>query len=162
MGDYEKTKQLYKDNYETMLTYKNDFQFMYVVHAKTIEQLHEAIDMVNKEQNLKLVLGIPKHGELNRTSNRFIRELHICNVPIHFLGIRESFEELLPVKNIIRSCDSIQLSYIARDCNVQQESLYEYQRVGKVIDLETDYINDAKIDKARIMLNRELKDNGIL
>ena len=115
-----------------------------------------------KEQNLKLVLGIPKHGELNRTSNRFIRELHICNVPIHFLGIRKSFEELLPVKNIIRSCDSIQLSYIARDCNVQQESLYEYQRVGKVIDLETDYINDAKIDKARIMLNKELKDNGIL
>lgn len=162
MGDYEKTKQLYKDNYETMLTYKDNFQFMYVVHAKTIEQLHEAIDMVNKEQCLKLVLGIPKHGKLNRTSSKFIRELHMCNVPIHFLGIRESFEELLPVKNIIRSCDSIQLSYIARDCNMQQESLYDYQRVGKVIDLETDYINDTKIDKARIMLNRELKDNGIL
>ena len=162
MGDYEKTKQLYKDNYKAMFSYRDDFQFMYVVHAETIEQLHEAIDMVNKEQYLRLVLGIPKHGKLNRTSNKFIKELQKCNVPIHFLGIKESFEELLPVKNIIRSCDSIQLSYIARDCSVQQENLYKYQRTGNVIDLETDYINDTKIDMTRIMLNKELKNNGIL
>lgn len=162
IGDYEATKKLYKDNYNDMFAYRDDFQFMYVAHVNTIEQLREAIYMVNHEKYLRLVLGIPKHCAINRTSNEFVNTLRMCEVPVHFLGIKESFEELLPAKNVIRSCDSIQLSYIARDKSVQQKDLYKYKRTGEIIDLENDYINDTKIDLTRIVLNKELKNLGIL
>lgn len=98
IGNYEKTKQLYKDNYNAMFSYRDDFKFMYVVHAETIEQLREAVNMVNREQYLRLVLGVPKHGKLDRTSDNFIRELQRCNVPIHFLGIKESLKNYYLLK----------------------------------------------------------------
>lgn len=162
IGDYEATKQLYKDNYDVACLHKHNYCFMYVAQASNLDQLKDAIEMVNNEKNLRLVLGIPKNSPFSRTSKETIEVLKTCKVPIHFLGIRENYKELLPVKDIIRSCDSIQMSYVARDYSVQDKNLIEKTRVGAPIDLIKDAVNDTKIDLTRVVINKELKSFGIL
>lgn len=162
IGDYEQSKELYKRNYGTMYSYRDDFQFMYVAHVNTLEQLQEAVDMVNNEKYVRLVLGIPKHCMLNRTSIGFKRILKKCKVPIHFLGINNSYEELTNVSSFIRSCDSVQLTYLTRDYSVQAGNLYKSPRKGDAIDLITDSVNQTKLALMRVAVNKELKEHGIL
>lgn len=162
IGDYEATKKLFKDNYKTAFEYRDDYRYIYVAQANNLEQLKDAVDMVNKEPYLKLTLGVPKSSPFGRTSSDAIKILKGCKVPIHFLGIKENYIELLPVKNIIRSCDSVQLSYIARDYSVQDKNLASKIRQGNPIDLLTDSINETKIELTRVVVNKELKKIGLL
>ena len=161
IGDYTRTKQLYEENYNEMIKNRYDYTFMYVCHASTIKELKEAIVMVNNEKHLDLVLGIPKKCKFDRTSREAIEAYKGCHVPIHFLGIRDCFEELLPVKDIIRSCDSVQLCYITRDCE-DTNNLISQCRHNPVINLEDDYIDRMKLVDMKNVVNKELKDNGIL
>ena len=69
IGDYEKTKQLFNDNYNVMKENAQDFNFMYVAHVSNLDQLKEAIEMVNNEyfkDEVSITLGIPKHCKINR------------------------------------------------------------------------------------------------
>lgn len=162
IGDYEKTLQLYKDNYTGMYANRDDYNFMYVAHSRDYNDLKDAIEMVNNERYLHLTLGIPKHSKINRTSDEAIALYKTCKVPIHFLGINDSFAELNKVKNIIRSCDSVQLVYLARDHSVQDKDLIKQKRQDPVINLETDSVNENKLSMMKITVDKELKLNGIL
>ena len=165
IGNYEKSKELYQKNYQTMYAYRDDYQFMYVAHAQNEEQLLDAIDMVNREKYVKLVLGIPKHSQLDRTSNSVKKILKKCKVPIHFLGIKKSFEELKSVSKLIRSCDSVQLTYITRDYSIAEkfsDVLYNKPRLGNDINLLTDSVNSTKLKLMKTAINEELKKYGIL
>lgn len=165
IGDYEKSKMLFEQSMRTMQEYQLCFKFMYVTHAKTIEELQESIVMVNTvsvKTNIQLVLGFPKHSALDRTSTEVINTLKGCTVPIHYLGIISSYSELLPVKGFIRSCDSVQLSYLARDCSVASKDLINKTREKPDIDLAIDKVNAVKLALMRVAVNKELKKNGLL
>ena len=162
MNDYEATKALYKKNYMSMFCYRDDFKFMYVTHATNFGQLKDAIDMVNKEEYLDLVLGIPKCCMLDRYSKEFIKILKTCKKPIHYLGLKSNYEELLPVVNIIRSCDSSQLLYLTRDQSVNYGRHTLLKRKQPAFDLEKDSVNQTKLELMRIAVNKELKTYGIL
>ena len=162
IGDYEATKKLYYDNYRYMLEYADDFQFMYVAHVSNLDELKEAIEMVNSVEDVALTLGIPKHCKLDRTCDEAIELYKTCQVPIHFLGIKKSYSELIKVKDIIRSCDTVQLLYLARDNDINCNNLIEQTRKGPVIDLETDSVDDNKIREMKKVMHKELVSNGIL
>lgn len=162
IGDYEETLNLYKNNYNAMFSYRDDYNFMYVVHARNYDDLADAIKMVNNEPYVHLTLGIPKNSKINRTSDKAIELYRKCSVPIHFLGIKESFDELIKVKNVIRSCDSVQLVYLTRDYSVQDKNLISKKRQEPVINLETDGVNDTKLSMMKITIEKELKANGLL
>lgn len=161
IGDYVMSRKLYEENYQDMLANKDDYTFMYVAHASNIKELKDAVKMVNDEKELDLVLGIPKRCKFDRTSSEAIAVYKTCQVPIHFLGIKDSFAELEPVKNIIRSCDSVQMCYLTRDCKDSNDLLNEC-RHNPVIDLEKDCIDHNDLHIMKTKLNKELKDNGIL
>lgn len=160
IGDYEKTKDLYNANYETMKE-NDDFTYMYVAHVQDLDDLEEAIEMVNNEQDVSLVLGIPKHCKIDRYSKDAIELYKTCNKPIHFLGIKNNYKELLPVKDIIRSCDSAQVSYIARDVT-GNHVLVMQERKDPVIDLEKDKIDEYQLKHTKKRLLEELELNGLL
>lgn len=161
IGDYETTKKLYFDNYSSMIDY-DDYRYMYVAHASDLYELKDAIEMVNREERVALTLGIPKHCKFDRTCDEAIALYKTCKVPIHFLGINKSYSELSKVKNIIRSCDSVQLLYLARDSELNCKNLFRQERKEPVIDLEKGYIEDDDIQKVKNILYKELKSNGIL
>lgn len=164
IGDYEKTKQLFNDNYNVMKENAQDFNFMYVAHVSNLDQLKEAIDIVNDEyfkDEVSITLGIPKHCKINRYGKEAIELYKKCHCPIHFLGIKENYEELECVNGIIRSCDSAQICYIARD-HFNSNYMMNQKRIGKAIDLENDCIENNKLQSTKDILTKELLLDGLL
>lgn len=165
IGNYEKSKDLFVNQFATMKKYHDKFSFMYVSHASTLDELAESVTMLNKlkaTSYVKLVLGIPKHSQLNRASFAVYSILAKCKVPVHFLGIKENYAELFTTKAVLRSCDSVQLTYLTREYSVSSKDLLDKTRKGDVIDLSIDKVNPTKLALMRVAVNKELKKHGIL
>ena len=146
MRNMAATKELFLRNRE-VIKFRPDYMFQLVIQHNTPEEFHEMMSFTNAYWYANLSLGIPKLGVIDRTSPEAIKEYKEAWMPIHFLGLRESFEELASMQNIIRSCDSAQVA-IAAKYNKKSESLFNWVRSkNETIDLENDYIPEEQLKR---------------
>ena len=115
--------------------------------AFTPEEFHEMMLFAGEYWLNNITIGVPKLGVISRTSPEAIEEYKKALMPIHFLGLRETFEELAAVKDIVRSCDSAQVA-IATKYNKEPASLFNWIRSkSEVIDRENDYIPEEQLKR---------------
>lgn len=157
INDLKKTQQLFLDNLDTIKRWQHRFKFMFVAQAKTYGELHKAITFINQYKDLNLSVGISKLTPLNRAHKLAIRCYKECKLPIHFLGIKSTLAELTnEVQPLIRSCDTSQLAFIAKNEfdieSVISKSILNYVRKGEDIDLESDACSSAKLARLKRQL----------
>lgn len=162
VNDLEGTIELFKKNWRTMVRYKNYFSFMFVAQCVDEDDLFDAIRWINRWDNtegVRITVGISKLSPINRDSDLAIDLYKKCRYPIHFLGLKRSFEELHKLDGIIRSCDSCQLAHIAKNRGLTVEQPYEYVRSvlkRSEIDLEKEDLETTVIRILRERLNWEV------
>lgn len=150
-----RTCELFQENLPAIKQWQNKYKFMVVAHATNFAELSFMIDYYNQfYSRLDLVVGISKLTPLDRADEQAIEAYKKCKFPIHFLGLKKTFKELDKVKDIIRSCDTSQLAYMAKNGWDMKESVWDFVRTeqGKDIDLEHDEINSGE---ARVLRIRE-------
>ena len=158
---------MFEKNLATMLKYKDKYTFMFVAQAKTYEEMEKSILFANEYYGkLNLTIGISKLCALARDS------LQACSIyrkslfPIHFLGIKTTFKELLQARTLIRSCDTSQLAYMAKnEIMVDDLDIVHYERseeIGPDIDLEFDKLSNHKLNKLISSEKEAFKEYGIL
>ena len=146
MRDMIATKELYLQNF---ITIKDNPKYMFqlVIQHNTPEEFHEMMLFAGKYGLRNVTIGVPKLGVISRISPEAIEEYKKVSMPIHFLGLRETFEELAAVKDIVRSCDSAQVA-IATKYNKEPASLFNWVRSkSEVIDLENDCIPEEQLKR---------------
>lgn len=152
----EETIKWFEDNMETVKAHP-EFNFMFVAQATNSTELKRAIDYINqyKDSIPNLTVGISKLSPMDRTSDENIEIYKTCAYPIHFLGLKKSFEEVRKVKDIIRSTDSCQLAYIVKNEDSIPEDLLGYERAGRreEINLETDILDMSRLEEIREALD---------
>lgn len=166
VNDVSRTQELFLENLETVKAYGDKYKFMYVAQASTYEELEQQIDFINKYDDLNLSVGYSKLSPLDRGSYQSVKILAKCNFPIHLLGLKSSFKEVIPLCHVIRGCDSSQTSFIAKNwdsffCGGNGELLI-YERDGEDIDLAVDEPSMLAQAAIRNSINGQLKDYGIL
>lgn len=163
-NDLDRTIELFEHNLETIKKYQDKYQFMFVSQATSYGELHKGIQYINKYTYLPLTVGISKLTPIDRAHPLAIRCYEECKFPIHFLGIKETFKELETneVHKYIRSCDSSQLAFIAKNNDTLPANIIDYTRKGIDIDLEKDFVNENLLSQAIYNLKKERKDRGIL
>lgn len=155
INNIARTYVLFHESLPAIRQWQNKYKFMVVAHATNFTELNLMIDYYNQFYGkLNLVVGISKLTPLDRADEQAIEAYKKCKFPIHFLGIKKTFKELDKVKEIIRSCDTSQLAYMAKNGWEMKESVWDFVRTeqGKDIDLEHDEINGGE---ARILRMRE-------
>lgn len=161
LNECEQNIKMFEQNLDQIKKHNDKYQFMFVAQAKTIEELDRAIDYINQYAGqLNLVVGISKLCPFNRADVAAIDVYRKCKFPIHFLGIKTTFAELGFTKNtflkdLIRSCDTSQSQYIAKNETELPLDVVNYVRSGRAadgrgvegvdVDLETDYTDPQKI-----------------
>jgi hypothetical protein len=164
MGDAKKTRELFEGSIETIKKWQHKYQFMFVAHASCLEEFTDVMNYINSF-DLNLTVGIPKALKFER-NNYVMTSIYLqCKFPIHFLGIKASFMELRGLKNIIRSCDTSQLAYIAKNVQRAPESVYTFVRDRSLytdIDLMHDKCNSILLRALKKQSETEMKSNGIL
>lgn len=146
MRDMAATKELYRQNFNTIKA-NPEYMFQLVVQHNAPEEFHEMMLFAGKYWLNNVTIGVPKLGVISRTSPEAIEEYKKALMPIHFLGLRETFEELAAVKDIVRSCDSAQVA-IATKYHKDPASLFNWVRSkSEVIDLENDYIPEEQLKR---------------
>lgn len=161
INDTEKTMELFEQNWETI---KNNpqYTYMFVAQGRNEEEVAKAIDFINgylvnsinnNTDMPKIVVGISKLTPMDRASKKAIEIYKKCLYPIHFLGIKESFQELNDVCKIIRSCDSSQLAYIAKNEDAAPANVWLYKRIKDSnhidIDLEFDKLDSGYLKRLK-------------
>ena len=160
MGNMKKTKELYYRNFNTIKAHP-EYTFQLVIQHSTIEEFYKMMEFAGKYWLNNVSIGIPKLGIISRTSLEAVNEYKKTLMPIHFLGLKESFEELSLVKDIIRSCDTAQMS-IAAKYHKNPNSLFNWTRAkNETIDLENDHIPEEQLEKT-IKIQKEWVDHKIL
>lgn len=135
LNDLRANIKMFEDNLMTVSRYDYRYRFMFVAQSQTIEEFREAIRYINQYYGSKnLSVGVSKLCPFNRDNPEVIEIVKECKFPVHYLGIKTTFKEVLPVKNIIRSCDTSQLAYIAKNELVLPDSLIDYERKGRRAD----------------------------
>lgn len=152
VNDLGATIRLFEKNLETVKKYSHKYTFMFVAQSTTIDELRAAINYINSYEDLNLSIGISKLTPLDRASDEAIEIYKAAKHPIHFLGLKNSFNELVKVKEIVRGCDSSQLAYIAKNEKTKPVDMLNYERQGRRedgrgiegidIDLEHDNLSD--------------------
>lgn len=169
LNDLHANIKMFEDNLLTIKRYDYRYTFMFVAQANNEDELEEAIRYINQYKGeINLSVGISKLCPFDRASKKAIEIYKKCAFPIHFLGIKTTFEELLPVKDIIRSNDTSQLAYIAKNEKQIPESIIHYKRSGRRsdgrgvegvdIDLEHDFTNPIMLLGLRLQLLEELNN----
>ena len=158
---------MFEANLETMVKYKDKYTFMFVAQAKTYEEMLLSIEYANRFYGkLNLTIGISKLCLLARDSLQAVCIYRKSKFPIHFLGIKTTFKELLQARDVIRSCDTSQLAYMAKnEIMVDDIDMVNYTRSeerGPDIDLEVDKLSNHKLNKLISAEKEQLKDYGIL
>lgn len=151
---YQDNISLFESNIPVIRKYANKYRFMFVVQASNYDEFYRALGYINNVHDLKnITIGIPKLSVVARDSPTAAAAYSHCVYPIHFLGIKNSFAELLPVAKYIRSCDSSQLMYIAAHVeNIDDIDVINYSRTGANVDLDKIKVSDETIVK---LLNKE-------
>lgn len=162
--DLEGTVNIFMNSIDIIKKYKKKYRFMIVAASKSINELQKIVDIINLkglEHGLDLTIGIPKLVPYNRSGAEALSIYLKCTYPIHFLGIKNSLAETLPVANYIRSCDSAQLSHILLGGNRAEKfdglSIINYQREKTKIDLVNDKVNDEELSD---LIKKELSGLG--
>ena len=165
MFDKQKTIDLFYENLQTILDWNWKYRFMFVAQAKTPEDFKSIMRFINAKdfQGLKLSIGIPKKCIIPRDSQIAIDEYIECKHPIHLLGIKNTFKELIGVSRYVRSCDSSQVAFIAKnESNLDDLDIVNYIRQGTDIDLENDKVEKKKLNKLLEKEKEAFKEYGIL
>lgn len=152
--------ELFKKNEEVVRKYGSKYRFMFVAQAKNYEELSRAIDFINSYNDLNLAVGISKLAPFNRSSSQAREIYKKCKYPIHLLGLKESFEELVGLEDLVRGCDSSQLAYIVKNEPSMPQDMLHYVRKGRRadgrgiegvdIDLEHDELSNSRILSYRL------------
>ena len=158
VNDSKTTINLFLENYETIIRYQHKYRFMFVAQARDCEELALMIKFANNYPSLNLSIGVSKLCTFDRSSDEALEIYKNSLHPIHFLGIKESFEELWKVKDIIRGCDTSQIAYIAK--NEQQiDSVIGYYRNNSIkerdIDLEFDCLDNCRVEQLLFRFEQE-------
>lgn len=164
MFNCDATIEMFKQNLDTIKKWQHKYKFMFVAQAHTYDEFKKSMEFINS-QKYNLSIGIPKKCVIARDSNAAIELYKKCVHPIHLLGIKSSFAEILPVYKYIRGCDTSQLVAIAK--NVDSDDLnnldiVNYKREGDPIDLEHDRVNNFDLEKLIKMESEGFKYYGIL
>lgn len=163
INDCKETQRLFKSNLRTMKKYAHEFAFMGVAQATTYEELDEMIEFYNGyADKLALTVGISKLTPLDRGSFEAVKIYRKSKCPIHFLGIKKSFDELDGVRDVIRSCDTSQIAYLEKNVKCYPTSVryYERDKLGGIdIDLENDKLSTSNL---KLLRNRLEFYYGIL
>lgn len=168
MKDPQETKELFERNYDLIVKWSSKYKFMFVLQAAVPEDLSDMVSFINnKGRRCNLSVGIPKFAVYDRTGDYAIEQYKKCNYPIHFLGLIDSFDELNPVKDLIRSCDTSQLAFMAknmwhlvRDDPYRGDGVLTFKRSrssGTPIDLEHDVCSDIYLEELISQFNKESK-----
>lgn len=132
--------ELFKSNIDTIKKWQHKYRFMFVAQAASVEEEVKALEFIAQYTDLNLAVGISKLAKWDRADPRAVRAYATCPFPIHFLGIKKSFAELLPVAALIRGCDTSQLAFMDKNLAVFTSKLHllAYRREGEDIDLSCD------------------------
>lgn len=164
MFNYKETIQLFEKNLETIKKWQHKYKFMFVAQAQNYEEFKNIIEYINK-QNYNLSIGIPKKCIIARDSAAAIELYKKCVHPIHLLGVKSSFAEILPAYKYIRGCDTSQLAFIAKNVdsdNLNDIDVVNYVRDGIDIDLRNDKVNNYDLEKLLNMEKEGFNYYGIL
>lgn len=165
MFDKDKTISLFLKNLESIRMWQHKYRFMFVAQAKTPEEFEQVIEFINKNRfvDLNLSIGIPKKCIVPRDSDFAKRQYIRCVHPIHLLGIKNTFKELVGIRKYIRSCDSSQITFIAKNENdLEDLDIINYVRKGIDIDLEHDKVDKKKLNILLAKEKEAFKVYGIL
>lgn len=163
MHDLNETIKMFEDNYSTIELWNKYYRFMFVAQHSNFEEFKQAIEYIN-QCRLDIVVGIPKWSKFDRSSQEAIEVYKKCRHPIHFLGLTKSLKELIPVKDVIRSCDTSQAMVATKyHGNETNFDLLNYERDDKVetIDLLNDRVG-YKYLRQNLSKIKEYQQNGIL
>lgn len=139
INDRKATQQLFLDNLDIVKSWSYKYRFMFVAQGKTIRDLKNNIDFINNYYDCNLSVGISKLSPMDRCCEEAIELYKDCKHPIHFLGMKESFEELKNVKQIVRGLDTNQIECLTKERGeVSTFVLRKYKRGSFNIDLEND------------------------
>lgn len=164
MFNYKETIQLFEKNLETIKKWQHKYKFMFVAQALTYEEFKNIIEYINS-QKYNLSIGIPKKCIIARDSAAAIELYKKCVHPIHLLGVKSSFSEILPAYKYIRGCDTSQLAFIAKNVdsdNLRDIDVVNYVRDGADIDLRNDKVNNYDLEKLLNMEKEGFSYYGIL
>ena len=161
----EETIHLFEKNIPAIKNYIGKYNFMFVAQAASLKELRESISYINgyKEELPNITVGIAKLIPVERNSKEFIDILKECKYPIHVLGIKDNFNEVKPLENIVRGVDSSQLAYMAKnekcvpvDCLHYSRKEAENSHFTSNIDLENDFLSSKKIREFRDIIMPQL------
>lgn len=175
-NEWLKTINLFKENLETIKEWQHKYKFMFVAQATTTKELVTMFEFIHNYENLNLSIGVSKLSPIDRNSAPARKLYKDSKFPIHMLGLKNSFKEVLPIKHLIRGCDSSQLAYIAKNCKTNgytvKSNYNDYttnvlwckrsQVKGIEIDLRNDICSEKELDKL-LKIEKEFKEvYGIL
>lgn len=147
VNDLEANIQMFKENLETIRNWQHKYRFMFVAQSASPEECVKALDFIRQYSDLNLSVGISKLTKWDRASQIAVKAYAACPFPIHFLGIKKTFAELLPVCKLIRGCDTSQLAFLDKNGVVPSSKLHllAYSRDGQDIDLAVDECDPERL-----------------
>lgn len=158
INDKNATQQLFLENIDDI--YNNQqTNYMYVAQCVNLKELEEQVNFINQFKNNNIVVGISKLSPINRSSNEAINIYKKCQHPIHFLGLKNSIDELTPpIKQFIRSCDTNLCEIIASEKgDMYVPGFVNYKRSEtKNIDLEKSKTNSSDVVSILQQFKREV------
>lgn len=160
VNDLNATIESFEKNLPIIKANKDRYNFMFVAQARTVDELREGIDYINQYAGelSNLSIGVSKLTPLDRTSDEVIEIVKTAKYPVHYLGIKTTFDEITKLNGIIRGSDSSQLYYIVKNESEIPTDPLHYERDGRRADgrgtekdivLETDYVDAAKLKTFR-------------
>lgn len=155
VGSTLETIRMFEDNLRHIKDHP-EYNYMFVAQGTQPAELEFNISYINRYAGEldNLVVGIPKIYSPDRRLGSSIESYKKCLFPIHFLGIRTTFSELDGVKDLVRSCDTSQISYLAKNESTDVD-VWNYERrvaardKDKDVDLEVDYLDESKLLKLK-------------
>lgn len=155
LNDIEGTIKSFEENLPVIEKYKDQYNFMFVAQATTLEEQKRGIEYINQYADKldNITVGISKLSVLDRMDDKLIEILKTCKYPIHFLGVKLSFAELEKASKVARGCDTQQVAYMSKNETEVPIDCLHYTRYGRRDDgrgtekdvlLESDILDVAK------------------
>lgn len=161
LNEVDANIESFKANLPTIRKYVGKYNFMFVAHSTTAEELKKAINFINSfyEELPNISVGFSKLSPLDRMSDKIVEIWKTCKYPIHILGICTTWSEVEKLKTFCRGNDTSQLAYMVKNEAVVPEDPIGYTRSGRRedgrgvegvdIELETDVLDSSRIREFR-------------
>lgn len=161
INDMVGTQKLFAENFKSIIN-NPQYKFMYVAQARNLQELEQQINFINCYDGLNLSVGISKLCPFERNTLKTVEIYKKCKFPIHFLGLKDGFDELNKlVRQVIRSCDTNLCEIIATKygCNFRP-GIYNFSRQTlnePNINLERSEAASVEIEGILQQVQREVK-----